>query len=248
MIPNLHWLQVIKSDTRKIMREPFFWLILLAPFLLGWGLNLLLPYWAGRVESFDLTSYYPIIVALFVLVSPLYYGVVLGLLVLEEKDENVLLAVAVTPLQLNNYLLARVIVYTIVSLPLVVIVHELIDVIEISLLKLFFVAIAASLNTAMVVMLLAAFCKNQLEGFVIGKAMSPLILLPLGMFFVPDYWHLICGVLPTYWPIMAYYTAIAESGSDVFFVATILMSLLVQPITAVLLYRRFNRALVLDGA
>lgn len=248
---NLQWLQVIRSDVRKVMREPFFWLILIAPFLLGWGLNLLLPYWAERAaqaESFDLETYYPIIVALFVLVSPLYYGVILGLLVLEEKDENVLLAVAVTPLQLNNYLVARIAVYTIVSLPLVVIVHEMIDVIEVSLIKLFFVAIAASLNTAMVVMLLAAFCKNQMEGFVIGKAMSPLILLPLVMYFVPDYWHLICGVLPTYWPIMAYYTAISETGSEVFFVITILMSLLVQPAAAVLLYRRFSRDLVLSAA
>lgn len=245
---KIQWLQVIQSDVRKIMREPFFWLILIAPFLLGWGLNLLLPYWAVRAESFDLEFYYPIIVALFVLVSPLYYGIILGLLVLEEKDENVLLAVAVTPLQLNNYLLARIVVYTVISLPLVVIVHEMIDVIEVSLIKLSFVALAASLNTAMVVMLLAAFCKNQLEGFVIGKGMSPLILLPLAMYFVPGYWHLLCGFMPTYWPIMAYYTAISETGSDIFFVITIVMSLIVQPLAAILLYRKFNNGLVMSTA
>jgi fluoroquinolone transport system permease protein len=230
------------------MREPFFWLILVAPILLGWLLRNFLPSIASEYERVDIAAYYPIIVALLVLASPLYYGIVLGLLVLEEKDENVLLAVAVTPLQLENYLLARILVYTLVSLPLIVIVHELIGVIEISLVKLIFVAIAASLNTAMVVLLLAAFCKNQLEGFVIGKSMSPFILLPLAMYFVPGYWHLLCGIIPTYWPIMAYYTAINESGSNLFFAITIIMSLTVQPTAAILLYRKFSRGLVLSTA
>jgi len=244
---NIQWFQVISSDVRKIMREPFFWMILIAPFLLGWLLRFLLPYSTEQIERFDLSNYYPVVVALFVLVSPLYYGVILGLLVLEEKDENVLLAVAVTPLQLSNYLVARILVYTLVSLPIIVIVHEIIGVIEISIFKLSLVAVAASLNTALVVMLLAAFCKNQLEGFVIGKGMSPLILFPLAMFFVPDYWHLFCGFMPTYWPVMAYYTAIADSGSNIFFAITIIMSLVFQPATAMLLYRRFTRELVMSG-
>lgn len=248
MVSKHQWFQVIKSDCRKILREPFFWLILIAPFLLGAGLRELLPYLAGEYENFDLAAYYPVILALFVLVSPLYYGVILGLLVLEEKDENVLLAVAVTPLQLNNYLFARMLVYTLVSLPIILLVHELINVIEISRVKLFFVAIATSLNTAMVVMLLAAFCKNQLEGFVIGKSMSPLILLPLAMYFVPDYWHVLCGIFPTYWPIMAYYTAVNEAGSELFFALCIVMSLIVQPVAVILLYRKFSRGLVLSAA
>ena len=89
------WQQVILTDLRKVLAEPFFWLILLAPLLLAWGLHYLLPSLAERFQNFDLTDYYPIIVALLILTPPLYFGVVLGLLLLEEKDENVLLAVAV---------------------------------------------------------------------------------------------------------------------------------------------------------
>lgn len=237
------WNQVIYSDLRKVLAEPFFWLILLAPFLLGWGLHYLLPYLATQFQRFNLADYYPIIVALFILTPPLYYGVVLGLLVLEEKDENVLLAVAVTPIKLRNYLFARVAVYTLVSLPLIAVVHELIGVIEIETTELILVAVAASLNTPLVVLLLAAFCKNQLEGFVIGKGMSPLILLPLATFFVPDYWHLLCGILPTYWPIIAYYTAVSETGSVWFFGFAVMMALLVQMLAIWWLYRRFERSL-----
>jgi len=78
--------------------------------------------------------------------------------------------------------------------------------------------------------------------------MSPLILIPLAMHFVPDYWHLFCGILPTYWPIMAYYTVVSESGSDLFFAVTIIMSLLIQLAAAYLFYRKLNSGLVMSVA
>jgi len=237
------WQQVILTDLRKVLAEPFFWLILLAPLLLAWGLHYLLPSLAERFQNFDLTDYYPIIVALLILTPPLYFGVVLGLLLLEEKDENVLLAVAVTPITLRNYLFARVAVYTLVSLPLIFVVHELIGVIEIDRTQLALIAIVTSLNTPLLVMLLAAFCKNQLEGFVIGKGMSPLHLLPLAMFFVPDYWHVLCGILPTYWPIIAYFTAVSEAGSGLFFGFAIVMAIVMQTLAIVWLYRCFDKGL-----
>ena len=88
------WQQVLLADFQKMTREPFFWLILIAPFLFGWGLRVFLPYLVERFPSVDLQSYFPLIVALFILTPPLYYGIVLALMVREEKDEGALLAVA----------------------------------------------------------------------------------------------------------------------------------------------------------
>ena len=239
----LQWRRVIEADLRKVAAEPLFWLILLAPFLIGWAMRHLLPYLAGQFHSFALDQYYPLIVALLILTPPLYYGMILALQVLEEKDEAVLCAVAVTPIRLRTYLAARIFMYTVISLPLIVLVHEIIDVVEIETAKLIWIAVAASLNTPLVVMLLAAFCNNQLEGFVLGKGMGFFILFPLAMFFVPDYWHLICGILPTYWPIIAYFTAAADSESTGFFYFAVVMAMLVQPMAIVWLYRRFASGL-----
>ena len=199
--------QVIVSDMRKVASEPFFWMILLAPFLLGLVLRDALPYLAGEFQNFDLASYYPVIMALAILTPSLYYGIVLALQLLEEKDGNVLIAVAVTPLQLHTYLSARVLVYMLVSIPIMVWVHQIIGVLEVEFTKLSLIAVVSSLNTPLLVMMLAAFARNQLEGFVIGKGLGFVILFPLAMFFVPSYWHLFCGILPTYWPIIAYFTA-----------------------------------------
>lgn len=239
----LQWRTVVVSDLKKVLTEPFFWLIMLAPLLMGWGLRFLLPYLNQQFVSFQLADYYPLIVALIILTPPLYYGFVLALLLLEEKDEGVLLAVAVTPMQLPWFLFARIGVYTLISLPLIVIVHEQIAVVELSQSELILVAIAAAPAAPMIVMLLSAFCKNQLEGFVMGKGLGFLILFPLAMYFVPDYWHLVCGILPTYWPIIAYFTAASAEGSSGFFYFAIAMAVVMQAVATVLLYRRFEAQL-----
>ncbi|MCS5585742.1 MAG: hypothetical protein NZ777_19800 [Pseudomonadales bacterium] len=229
---------------RKLVREPFFLLILVMPFVIGLVMHDLLPYVAGQVHNFDLQDYYPLIVALFILTPPLYYGVVLALQVLEEKDEDVLIAVAVTPMQLHTFLFARIALYTLISLPQVVIVHEMINVIELEMTRLILIAIAACLNTPLIVLLLAALARNQVEGFVIGKGMGFIILFPLAMYFVPDYWHVLCGILPTYWPIIAYFTAVSEAGSELFFYLAIAMAIVTQSFATLLLYRKFAAGLL----
>ena len=113
------WRHIVKADLRKLVSEPFFWLILLTPLLMGWGLSYLLPYVSEQFPAIDLPAYYPLIIGVLILTPPLYYGFVLALLVLEEKDEGVLQAITVTPLPLSQFLMARLSVYTIISLPLI---------------------------------------------------------------------------------------------------------------------------------
>jgi len=239
----MQWQQVLLADCRKLLKEPFFWFILVTPVLMGWGCRYLLPYLDSRFPGIELSGYYPLIVALLILTAPIYYGFVLALMVLEEKDEESLLAVAVTPISLGRFLFTRIAMFTLISLPLIFVVHELIGVVTISRLELFLVAVSASLSAPLIVMLLAAFCKNQLEGFVMGKGMGFFVLFPLAMFFVGDYWHLICGVLPTYWPIIAYFTAVSADGSQVFFTFAVAAGMVFQPLAAYWLYRRFLQQL-----
>ncbi|MCY4265044.1 MAG: hypothetical protein OXE78_09320 [Gammaproteobacteria bacterium] len=217
------------------------------PLLIGWVLRYLLPYLNNRFieqsANFIFADYYPLILALLILTPPIYYGFILALLLLEEKDEGVLSAVVVTPIRLPWFLSARIGLYTAISLPLIYIVHEMIGVVAITPTRLLLIALAAAPAAPMISMLLTALCKNQLEGFVMGKGMGFLILFPLAMFFVPDYWHLFCAILPTYWPIIAYFTAVSEDGSSIFFNMAIVMSLLMQLTATLILYRRFKRQL-----
>lgn len=58
--------------------------------------------------DFDLVPYYPMLLSFFfVLQIPLLFGVLVGLLVLDEKDDNTLTALRVTPISMRGYALYR---------------------------------------------------------------------------------------------------------------------------------------------
>ena len=62
---------------------------------------------------------------------------------------------------------------------------------------------------------------------------------PLAAFFIPRHWDALVGILPTYWPIKAYYSA--AEGSTGWFWTAVLFALLYCSLSVRLLYRRFRR-------
>ena len=58
--------------------------------------------------AFDLRPYYDAFMGYFLVsLAPMMFGIVIGFLLLDECDDNTLMALQVTPLSLNNYLLYR---------------------------------------------------------------------------------------------------------------------------------------------
>ncbi len=238
------WLTLLKSEGRRIIREPFLFFVLLAPFLLGIVIRVALPAISVKLATkFDLTYYYPLVIALFVLTPTLYNGMVMAFQVLEEKDEQILLAVAVTPFNLRRYFVFRTLLYTLISIPVIVIVHELIGLTTMRLSQLWAIALLTSLNTPLIALFVSTYAKNQIEGFALIKGIGMVILVPLAMFFVPDYWHLFSGFLPSYWPIIAFFTAVKADGSQLFFWLAIAAGLVVQLTAVLLMYRKFEHSI-----
>jgi len=89
-------------------------------------LQQVLPWLNQRLaDRITLSDYYPVAACLVALLVPNAMGIVLGFQLVEEKDEGTLVAVAVTPMSLDQYFLYRAAVYALVSVPLVIVLHEL---------------------------------------------------------------------------------------------------------------------------
>ncbi len=236
------WLTVVRYDAKRIIRDPILLYSVISPFIYGliirWGLPEVTEIFRAQ---FDLTRYYPLIIVIFVVLPAISYGVAMALQILNEKVETSLLAVAVTPFSLRRYFILRIFMYTIVSIPVIVLVHMQIGIIELSALKLWAVAIVASLQVPLIALVIAGFAKNQVEGFAVMEGSGFLVMLPAAMFFVQDYWHLFCGIVPAYWPIIAYFTAVKAGGSEMFFWIAVIVGLIFQTAAVRYLYYRFER-------
>jgi len=231
---------VLRADTKRLTRDPFLLFMIGYPWIMALILRKALPWLNERfADQLTLSDYYPVAACLVALLVPNAMGIALGFQLLEEKDEGSLVAVAVTPLSLEQYFLYRTAVYALVSVPLTVVLHELLGVVALSPVQLGILALALAPIVPLSALIIAGFAGNLVEGFAVMKGSGFLLVGPLAAFFIPRHWDLLLGVLPTYWPIKAYFTAI--EGPPGLFWAAVVVSLVYPPACAVLLYPLFRR-------
>ena len=82
-------------DARNVFRDSslkwMFFLPVLSALVLRWGIPPLTR-WLLETESFDLVPFYPVLLAyFFVVMCPITFGVLTGFLLIDEKDELMLI-------------------------------------------------------------------------------------------------------------------------------------------------------------
>lgn len=206
-----------KNDLKNVGRDSLLLQVMLVPFLFVVPVRLLVPPIESYLQSsfgFDLAPYYPLILSFFfVLNIPLLFGALTGFLILDERDDDTLTALRVTPVSMTSYAGYRVLAAVTMSFLYILLTLPLTGLVSASLLPdLIPVALIAGLFSVFVGLFLAAFASNKVEGLAFMKGVGWLMIGPLAAYFVPGRWELLFGVLPTYWPARAFWVA-GEGGN-----------------------------------
>jgi fluoroquinolone transport system permease protein len=187
--------------------------VMLGPFLYAaalWFLPALTNYIA-RAYAFDLVPYYAAIVSAFcVLGPPLLLGAVLALQLLDERDQNTLAALRVTPVPPTTYPAYRAgvtVVLTTFSVLASLAISGQVDARTLALSVP--IALMAGLLAPVLGFVMSSLGRNKIEGLavmrVIGLAVFTVPMIP---FFILDSpWQLVFGLLPAYWPVRAFWSA-----------------------------------------
>ena len=232
---------VFVVDKKRILRDPFLLFMTIAPFIFAVVLRYALPYFNARFSDlFTLTEYYPLIIGLFTVTPALYIGAILALQLIEEQEDNVLAAVAVTPFNLQRYFAVRIASYSLIAFLIIGLVQHVVGLLPTSALEIWTVALVMSLQVPIMGFIVAIYANNQVEGMVALKGTSLLLIPPIAMYFVDDFWHLLCGILPGYWPIIAFFTAVKSPEVTPFYFIALIVGLIYQPLVIYLLYRKYH--------
>lgn len=230
------------SDFKSVRRDPLllYWLVI--PPLMVLLVRLILPWATGYLSNnfdFDLVPYYPMLLSFFfVLQIPLLFGVMAGLLVLDERDDDTLTALRVTPLSMAGYALYRCGATTLLSFAYVLIALPLTGLLPPSLLPATaMVALLSGLMAPLFALILSTFAANKVEGLALMKGLSVFMLGPLAAYFIDSDWQLLLGVLPTYWPAKAFWVA-GEGGN---FWPYVLVGMVYHLLLLAWLLRRFQK-------
>ncbi len=175
------------------------------------------------------------------LVPPTFAGVVIGFLLLDQRDDGTLAALQVTPLSLNGFLVYRISAPLAASVALTMIVVPLVGLVDIAPLALLIVALVAAPVAPFYALMLAACSANKVQGFALMKAAGILSWPPMIAYFLPTVWQWAMGIVPQYWPAKLFWMFEAgERGVLPYLVVGVVY----QALLVAWLVRRFNRNLV----
>lgn len=232
-----------RNDLINIWRDSLLAYIVIVPWLMVLLLQLLIPgirEWLASTHGIDLTAYYPLILSFVALQTSMMFGVIAGLLVLDERDAHTLTALRVTPLPILSYAGYRVGMTLLASLITLVLVLPLTGLLPLAQLPAVLPAVAlASMLGPVLALVMVVFASNKLEGLALMKGFGILLVGPLAAYFIRSDWQLLLGVLPTYWPARAYWAA--SSGGPAW--PFLLVGLAYHALLLAWLLRRFRARL-----
>lgn len=205
--------------------------------LVRWGM----PRLTARVQSvysLDLTPYYPLFQSFLLLMTPLLAGMVIGFLLLDQRDDRTLQAIRVTPLTLRGYLVYRMAVPVVVSILVNLVLLPASGLVQMSGVGDLVASLAAAPLAPLYALTLAALAENKVQGFALAKALGVLLIPPTLAYFVEPPAQWLFGIVPFYWPAKLVWVLHARASRAPL---VLLAGLIYQALLLIPLLRAFQR-------
>lgn len=233
------FLKLMINDIRNMIREPMFIVMTIGPFILSLIGRYGIPVISRQFKPYiNLSAHYNIIYAYLLVFPALLIGVMIGLLLLDEKDDGVHLALMTTPLEKKGYIAYRLLFPTMVSFFYAIVILPIVGFTSISFIPTLLIAIMMSLEAPMAALFISSFASNKIEGLTLAKTLSVLILSPLLGYILKSIWRWAGAIFPYYWSILSVVRAV-EGGIG--FWLFIVVGMINHILILTLLMKRFNR-------
>ncbi|QPC84784.1 hypothetical protein G4Y79_10535 [Phototrophicus methaneseepsis] len=238
-----------RNDARLIRRDSFLIFMFFFVIAIAIGLRLALPainnYLAeqGILPSeaipYSLTDFYPMFITYMILytASGVMVGTIFGFMLLDEKDDNTIKAIMVTPVSLNQYVLYRVGLPAVLAFFISLGVTLFVDQALLPLWQMIPIALGSALLAPIISLFYGIFASNKVEGFAYSKFVSLAGWIIVLAWFVQEPIQYIFGLFPPYWISKAYW--LAFEGNGLWWVA-LMTGIIFQVGVIWVMIRRFN--------
>lgn len=238
-----------RSDAKIIGRDGFLIFMFIFAVIIAVALRFLLPWADGYLAENGImpgpnipirfSEMEPMFVAYLALwTGALIVGTVFGFVLLDERDNNTLKAMLVTPVPLNQYVLYRVGGPAIFA---VFVLLAMVYVINVELLPFWqtlLIVLGGSLAAPLVSLFFATFAENKVQGIAYSKFGGISGWAFLIGWFVPEPWQWLFGLFPPYWIGKAYWLAVEGRG---IWIVTLLIGVVYHVVAINWFIKRFNK-------
>ncbi len=204
------------NDMRNIVRDRLLlYSAFLIPLIIIIFTRLVIPWISENVAPME--QYYPLLFMLIVITIPLMFGFVIGFLIMDERDENLLTVLRVMPISRNTYLLYRMLFLSILSLIYIMLFPLLTGLVEINLLEYLSIALLLALLTPTLGLIANIVATNKVQAFAVFKMLGGVFYIPLFAFFINNDLKYLLGIIPNFWTFMAFDALLKTGHQDYLF-------------------------------
>ena len=234
-----------RADMRVLGRDPLLPWMLLLPGALAWPMHVLVPMARDAVlvrSGIDLAPFYPLLMGGYLMMAPGIVGMITGFMLLDERDSRTLTALRVTPLSMRRYLAYRIVGPLVVATASTLVGYAVIGLTPLPLGALLSVSLVGSLSAPLLALVLAAAAPNKVAGLAVVKVLNAINLLPIAAAFLPLPLQYAAGVIPTYWPMRALWSAAAGESHSGYLAVGVATGLAAVAVAARAFERRGDRS------
>ncbi|MCB0640028.1 MAG: hypothetical protein KDC44_00240 [Phaeodactylibacter sp.] len=188
------------SDFKNIFREQILYFMFIGAPILQYGLfRWGLPWVVGQYPVVE--PYTGLILALLTLQVVGGIGFVLASILLDERDDGVLTALRITPIGPNAFLFYRMFMGMLIGWIFALIMLRWNGIVQLEWPVVVAGALLLAAMAPMIMLVMATFSKNKVEGLAMYKGINFVLMLPLAGIFLPDAWGQLFAFLPTHWTL-----------------------------------------------
>ena len=190
------------NDIKNVTRDGVLLFMMVIPFIIILALRIMVPFAETlllRELRFDLSVYYPFMAGFLLVLPPLMFGTIMGFILLDERDEGILLYLSVTPITKSGYLFSRIGFFSLYSFLWGMVFPACTGLVAFDFFKTIGAALLAAMETSIIALFLAAFAADKIEGMAFSKACGIFFIAPFIGEFLHSRWQLLEGFSPPYW-------------------------------------------------
>ncbi len=194
--------KLLLNDIRNIIRDRLLlYTAFLIPLIIIIFTRLVIPWLSENV--IPLQQFYPLLFMLIVITIPMMFGFVIGFLIMDERDENLLTVLRVMPISRNTYLLYRMMFISMLSLMYILLFPFLTGLIDTSFIDYLPIGILLAFLTPVLGLVANIVATNKVQAFAVFKTLGGVFYIPLFAFFINNDLKYILGIIPNFWTFMA---------------------------------------------
>lgn len=189
---------VIKAELRNMTRDRMYVFFFLYPVILGIIGYFLVPYLRTTVGEGNLLP--DIVAMLLILMTGYIYGALTAFTLLDDKDDNVLISLKVTPISVKLYVIVKLFVSFVFGfIATIAIILATGFLANSSFWIILLISIVGALQAPGVALIVNSFSDNKVEGFVIMKMTALILIFPVVAFFVQSWQEVFLIFAPGFW-------------------------------------------------